>query len=202
MRLCINWGWNPTDLPPSYAALATVIDDATAKLDALADPPTPEQIVDLLASVKKAYQAIRGCSRRRHLASIRPRFWLKSASGCSNYFSLNISPQPRHASIASCKCSTSSEPNSCPASAGRSSFVRTKFKWAEILKIVPARMSYPKSACMAGEQLGLNASRAIDHIAELLVALHFQYASNAQPIGWCGPTQELVALRRQSLARR
>jgi hypothetical protein len=42
--LMYQLGWNPTDLPPSYAALATVIDDATAKLDALGDPPASRDL--------------------------------------------------------------------------------------------------------------------------------------------------------------
>ena len=60
--LMYQLGWNPTDLPASYAALATVIDEAAATLDALDEDPTPEQVGDLLASVKKAYQAIRSIS--------------------------------------------------------------------------------------------------------------------------------------------
>ena len=181
--LMYQLGWNPTDLPPSYLALATVIDDATAKLNALADPPSPEQIADLLASVKKAHQAIHGISSAP--PGVDPTAFLAEIG--ERLFELLLTEYlaaavPRVYRIL--QMLNIIETESLPASAGRSSFIRTKFKWAEIPKIITEPDELPKRVYGWGTN-AFHASRAIDHITELLVALHF-------PVRVERPTDRLV----------
>ncbi|MEP6933426.1 MAG: DUF6603 domain-containing protein, partial [Nitrospirota bacterium] len=169
--LMYQLGWNPTDLPPSYAALATVIDDATAKVEALDEAPTPEQVVDLLASGKKAYQAIRSISSAPpgvdagvFLGEIGERLFEHLLT---EYLAVAVPRVYRTLQMLNVI-----ENESLPASAGRSSFIRTKFKWGEIPKIITEPDELPKRVYGWGTN-AFHAGRAIDHIAELLVALHF-----------------------------
>ena len=169
--LMYQLGWNPTDLPPSYAALATVIDDATAKLDALGDPPAPEQVGDLLVSVKKAYEAIRGISTAppgvdatAFLAEIGERLF---EFLLTDYLAAALPRVYRILQILNVI-----EIESVPSGSGRSSFIRTKFKWQEIPKIITEPAELPARVYGWGTP-ALNTDRFIHHIAELLVALHF-----------------------------
>ena len=169
--LMYQLGWNPTDLPASYAALATVIDDAATTLDALDEDPTPEQVGDLLASVKKAYQAIRsisspppGVDAGVFLGEIGERLFEHLLT---EYLAAAVPRVYRTLQILNVI-----ETESLPASTGRSSFIRTKFKWGEIPKIITEPDELPKRVYGWGTN-AFNADRAIDHIAELLVALHF-----------------------------
>ncbi len=169
--LMYQLGWSPTDLPPSYAALATAIDDATAKLDRLSDSPTPEQIVDLLASVKNAYQAIRaisvappGVDAGAFLDEIGERLFELLLT---EYLAAAV---PRTYRIL--QMLNVIETESVPASVGRSSFIRTKFKWAEIPKIITEPDQLPARVYGWGTK-SLNTDRLINHVAELLTALHF-----------------------------
>ncbi|MDH4342623.1 MAG: hypothetical protein OEV71_05955 [Nitrospira sp.] len=169
--LMYQLGWSPTDLPPSYAALATAIDDATAKLDTLADPPTPEQIADLLAAVKNGYQAIRaisvappGVDAGAFLGEIGERLFELLLT---EYLAAAL---PRAYRIL--QMLNVIETESIPPSVGRSSFIRTKFKWAEIPKIVTEPDKLPARVYGWGNK-NLNTDRVISHVAELLTALHF-----------------------------
>lgn len=169
--LMYQLGWSPTDLPPSYAALATVIDEATAKLHALADPPTPEQVVDLLGAVKNAYQAIRAISEAppgvdagAFLDEIGERVFELLLT---EYLAAAL---PRVYRIL--QMLNVIETESIPASAGRSSFIRTKFKWAEIPQIIREPDQLPARVYGWGTK-SLNTDRVINHAAELLTALHF-----------------------------
>jgi uncharacterized protein DUF6603 len=169
--LMYQLGWNPTDLPSSYAALATVIDDATEKLDALSNPPAPQQVGDLLVSVKKAHAAIRGISTAppgvdatAFLAEIGERLF---EFLLTDYLAAAL---PRVYRIL--QMLNVIEIESVPSSAGRSSFVRTKFKWQEIPKIITEPAELPARVYGWGTP-AFNSDRFIHHIAELLVALHF-----------------------------
>ncbi|MBP6606297.1 MAG: hypothetical protein KA240_11495 [Nitrospira sp.] len=169
--LLYQLGWNPTDLPPSYAALATVIDDATAKVEALDEGPTPEQVIDLLASVKKAYQAIRsisiappGVDASVFLGEIGERLFEHLLT---QYLAAAVPRVYRTLQMLNVI-----ETESVSASAGRSSFIRTKFKWGEIPRIITEPDELPKRVYGWGTN-SFHADRAIDHLGELLVALHF-----------------------------
>jgi hypothetical protein len=186
--LMYQLGWSPTDLPPAYAALATVIDDTAAKLDRLADSPTPEQITDLLAAVKHAYQSIRaisaappGVDAGAFLSEIGERLFELLLT---EYLAAAL---PRTYRIL--QMLNVIETESIPASDGRSSFIRTKFKWAEIPKIVTEPDQLPARVYGWGTQ-SFKADRALDHVAELLVALRFPVRMQAPPERLVGLTLE------------
>lgn len=169
--LMYQLGWNPTDLPPSYAALATAIDDASAKLDALADPPTPEQVAGLLTAAKAAYQAIRGISTAppgvdasAFLGEIGERLFELLLT---EYLAASLPGTYRLLQMVNV---IETEP--VAASSGRSSFIRRKFKWQEIPKIIEDPATLPARVYGWGTPT-LKSERVIDHLAELLVALHF-----------------------------
>lgn len=169
--LLYQLGWNPTDLPPSYAALAAVIDEASAKLDALADPPTPEQVAGLLSAVKNAYQAIRGISTAppgvdagAFLSEIGERVFELLLT---EYLAASLPGTYRILQMVNVI-----ETESVAARSGRSSFIRRKFKWQEISKIIDDPATLPARVYGWGMPT-LKSERVIDHLAELLVALHF-----------------------------
>ncbi|MGB7948047.1 MAG: hypothetical protein WCH75_10230, partial [Candidatus Binatia bacterium] len=169
--LMYQLGWNPTDLPPSYATLAAVIDDTTAKLDALSDPPAPEQVTDLLFSVKNAYEAIRGISTAP--PGVDPAAFLSEIGErlfeflLTEYLAVVL---PRVYRIL--QMLNVIEIESMSAGGGRSSFIRTKFKWQEIPKILTEPAELPARVYGWGTA-EFNSDRFIHHVAELLVELHF-----------------------------
>ncbi|GAB3945961.1 hypothetical protein GCM10028805_15900 [Spirosoma harenae] len=55
-------GWKPTDIPPSYSALATDVEAALTALDALQASPDPAKALDVLAKVKAVYEALQNLS--------------------------------------------------------------------------------------------------------------------------------------------
>lgn len=169
--LMYQLGWNPTDLPPGYSTLATAIDEASAKLDALADPPTPEQVAGLLTAAKGAYQAIRGISTAppgvdasAFLGEIGERLFELLLT---EYLAASL---PGTYRILQMLNVIESEP--VGASSGRSSFIRRKFKWREIPKIIKEPATLPARVYGWGTPT-LKSDRVIDHLSELLVALHF-----------------------------
>jgi hypothetical protein len=75
----LRLGWQPTDIPPEYTSLASTVSAAIDKLEALGDPPTSS------ICCRRRSPPSTPCARfpRHRPASMRERFWPRSASGCS-----------------------------------------------------------------------------------------------------------------------
>jgi len=54
----LRLGWEATSLPPAYRELAGIVDRAAAAAEALADDPDPEDVLAVLAEVRRLHQAL------------------------------------------------------------------------------------------------------------------------------------------------
>lgn len=176
-------GWNATAMPPAYAGLGTAVDAAVNKLNALPEQPSITDVLDLIKLVKNAFNAIRsisvappGVNAAAFLAEIRDRLFellltdylAAELPGAYNLLSTLNVIDIQHVN----------------AGAGRPSFVRVNFKWAEIPKIITEPLELPARVFGWGSA-NLDAQRLIDQIGELFLALHF-------PVKFTAPDEALV----------
>ena len=169
--LLYQLGWNAADLPPQYAALGTAVDDVSAKLAALGDPPTVEQVTDLLTSIRNAYDAIRGISvappgvdAATFLAEIGDRLFELLLT---DYLAAAL---PAAHSLLQALNVVQVEP--VAATADRPSFVRVRFRWDQIGKIVTEPGQLPALVYGWGTP-SLDADRIVHHLSGLLFSLGF-----------------------------
>ncbi len=181
--LLYQLGWDPSDLPPAWAALGTAIDEATARLDALGDPPTPEQITDLLTAARSGYHAIQGIATAP--PGVDPAVFLTEIE--ERLFELLLT-QYLAAALPSAynvlQMLNVIQLEHVTASGERPSFVRVHFKWAEIPKIVREPAELPARVYGWGTA-SLNVDRIVDHLSELLCSLRV-------PVRIAHPSDELV----------
>ena len=164
-------GWNATALPPAYAALGTAASDAAAKLAAFSDPPTLNQVVDLLGEVKTAFQAIKGISvappgvnAGAFLAEIGDKLFELlltdhlAAELPALYSVLEVLNVIEVVPVA--------------AGVGRPSFVQTAFHWNRIGKIISEPGQLPQRVFGWGTP-GLRVDRVVDVMSRMFFALGF-----------------------------
>ncbi|MCP5106064.1 MAG: hypothetical protein GY950_21950 [bacterium] len=167
-------GWNVTALPAEYSNLVILIDDAIQKLDSLSPNPSFEDIKDLLEKIKNIYDAIQsisaappGVDAGEFLSEIGERLFeillidylVAQLPDVYNIFSaLDII-----------------EVENLPPSASKHAFIRTKFKWEEIPKVIADPLSIPLRVYGWGTD-DLDFNLVIEHISELFFALEFPVA--------------------------
>jgi hypothetical protein len=168
-QLMYRLGWRVTDLPPAYAALGTAVGTAVDKLEALGDQPSPNDIAELIAAVKNAFDAIQGITTAppgvdagAFLAEIGERLF---EILLVDYLALEL-PTTYH--LLSALNVIQLEHSA--ATATRPSFMRVHFLWSEIPKIITEPLELPKRVYGWGTA-DLNVQKVVDHLAELAFAI-------------------------------
>ena len=168
-QLMYRLGWPVTGLPPEYTALGSAVNTAVLKLEDLSDNPSPDEIAGLLQAIKTAYDAIQGISTAppgvdavAFLAEITERLFELLLT---DYLSAEVPTLYRFLVMTNV---IRLEQQS--ATTTRSSFVRVRFDWSQIPKILSNPQDLPKIVYGWGTP-DLNAKRIMDHLAELFFAL-------------------------------
>jgi len=170
-QLLYRLGWNATALPPAYAALGTAVSNAAAKLEALGDPPTINQILDLLTAVKAAFDAIKGISvappgvnAGAFLAEIGDRLFELLLT---DHLSAELP-----AAFSLLQALNVIDIQSNASTPGRPSFIRTQFRWERISKIISEPAKLPSETFGWGTP-NLRVDRIVDVLSRLFYALGF-----------------------------
>jgi hypothetical protein len=176
-------GWNATALPPAYAALATDIDTAATKLEALPDSPSVADIADLIQAVADAYNAIQGITVAPpgvdpgpFLAEIGERLFELSLT---RYIAAAL--PTAYSALQALHVIQVEQVN---ANAGRPGFVRIRFDWSAIPQIVSEPAKLPERVYGWGTN-ALDVNAIVDHVAGVFVGLRF-------PVRLAPPSDELV----------
>ncbi len=170
-RLMFQLGWSTTGMPPSWSALGTAVDDLLSKLEALGSSPSISQIEDLIGAVADVYGKIQaiadappGVDAGAFLAEIGERLfeylW-------TQYLAAEL---PAAYNVLAAVHVIRLEHNA--ATPGRPSFMRVRFDWAELPKVVSEPEKLPERVYGWGTA-DFDASLALDHLTELFHALHF-----------------------------
>jgi hypothetical protein len=182
-RLLFQLGWKAVDLPPAWSALGTAVEDAVAKAEALTADPTPEEIGALLESVSNAYDAVRsinaaptGVDAAAFLAEIGERLFELLLT---QYLAAEL-PTVYDVLLALHVIQLEHS----PATAERPSFLRVKFEWAEIPKVITEPDKLPERVYGWGTP-HFDAALVLEHMTELFHALRF-------PVRLKLPERELV----------
>jgi hypothetical protein len=170
----LRLGWSPTDLPPEYTSLASLINAAIAKLEGLGDNPSAADVLDLVNKAVAAFNAIRsissappGVDAGAFLAEIGERllellltdFLAAELPVAYNLLvGLNVITLEHH-----------------PAAGGRPSFLRAKLDWQALPKIIGDPGSIPQQVFGWGTP-DLDAQKVIDYAGAGLFALGFPVA--------------------------
>jgi hypothetical protein len=200
-QLMFRLGWRVTSLPPEYSALFAATDTAISKFEALSDNPTPSEIAELLQAVKNAYDAIQGITTAppgvdagAFLAEIGERLFellltdylAAELPGLYHFFQITNVIQLERS----------------PAVPGRPSFVRVRFEWSQIGKIVSNPEDLPAIVYGWGTS-DLKVQTIVDHLNQLFFALGLpvqaQGADSSLAAAYGGGTDDLISKAAQSL---
>jgi hypothetical protein len=167
----LRLGWQTTGLPPAYTNLGATISGAVQAVEALTDDPTLSEILDLIGKAKAAFDAIQGISTAppgvdagAFLAEIGERLFELLLT---DYLAFQL---PSAFNLLSAL--NVIEVENVAATAQKASHVRTKFKWAEIPKVLTEPFALPERVYGWGTP-DLRIQRLLQHISELFFALKF-----------------------------
>jgi hypothetical protein len=165
-------GWKPTDIPPSFTALTTRVDEALSELDALLANPDPAKALNVLNKVKAVYEALESISETppgvndavTFLAEIQERIFellVVDYLTVAWPFLLNFF-----------KMTGVIEQIAVPGTADRSrpSFIRQKLNWDKIPQILTHPDQLPELIYGWGTP-NFNFELFAEHLLELLYAL-------------------------------
>src|SRR5215470_2459323 len=188
----LRLGWQPTDLPPEYTSLASLISAAIDKLENLGDDPSPADILDLVHKAVAAFNAIRsitsappGVDAGAFLAELPERLFelllidylaAEQPAAYNLLVALNVITLEHH-----------------PSAAGRPTFLRVKFDWQALPKIFTDPGSLPQQVFGWGTP-DLDAQKVIDYVSALIFALGFPVAIRESDddtvLGYTGDTSD------------
>ncbi len=170
----LRLGWSPSDLPPSYSNLANLVSAVVDKVENLGDNPSPSDIADLVQKGVAAFGAIQsistappGVDAGAFLAEIGERLFeilltdfltAEMPAAYNTLFALNVITLDKQ-----------------PATATRPAYVRVKFDWSALPKIISNPGSLPQQVFGWGTP-NLDAQKVLDYIAPLFFALKFPVA--------------------------
>src|SRR5258705_6287636 len=170
----LRLGWSPTDLPSEYQALTSLVSAATDKLENLGDSPSASDVLDLVHKAVAAFDAVRsiatappGVDVGAFLSELPERLFeillvdflaAEAPSAYNALVGLNVIKFEHH-----------------PAAAGRPTFLRVKFDWAALPRIISDPGSIPQQMFGWGTP-DLDAQKVIDYAAAGLFALGFPVA--------------------------
>lgn len=164
-------GWNATNVPPEYIQLANAVDTALDKLDALSDPPEPQQITELVDAVRDVHSTIMsisvappGVDPAAFLAEIGERLF-------ENLLTSYLA-EALPGTYATLQALDVIHLDPVRATGNRPSFIRVRLDWGAIPKIVTEPATLPERVYGWGTAT-LDGHRIIDHLSSLFFALGF-----------------------------
>lgn len=172
-RLMARLGFDATNLPPAYAALATTVGNAVNKIETFPASPTIEQIIALLADAKAVFDAIQnlatspppaGADAGAYAAEIGERLFellLTDYLSTEHTATFNVLAMLRVVDVAT-----------VPPTATRPSYLRTHFRWDELPKVISSPGDLPARVYGWGTP-DFNATRALEHLTGLFLGLEF-----------------------------
>jgi hypothetical protein len=172
-QLMARLGFDVTDLPPPYAAVATTVTNAVNRIETFPASPTLEQIIGLLADAKGVFEAIRnlassppplGADAAAYAAEIGERLFellLTDYLAAEHTAAFNVLAMLRVIEV-----------ETVPGTATRPSYVRTHFRWEELPNVIKSPGDLPTRVYGWGTP-DFNAELALDHLASLFVGLDF-----------------------------
>jgi hypothetical protein len=173
-RFMYPLGWEVEDLPPAYTALATNVDALLTAVEGLGATPSVDQIAALLDKIKALADAIKainvapaGVDAGEFLADIGERLFEVLLV---DYLIVALPFLARALELLDVIVFTSHE-----ATATRPGYMETRFRFAEIPKVVADPLSIPTRVYGWGTA-DLEFERIAGHLLELLLALDFQAA--------------------------
>jgi hypothetical protein len=165
----LRLGWSPTDLPPAYTALTSLVSSAVDKVESLGDNPSAADILDVVHKAVAAFEAIRsiaaappGVDAGAFLAEIPERLFeilltdFLAAELPATYnllVGLNVITLEHN-----------------PATASRPDFLRVKFEWDAIPRIISNPGSLPQQVFGWGTP-DLDSQKVLDYLGALIFAL-------------------------------
>lgn len=170
----LRLGWSPSDLPPAYSTLATLVSGAIDKVENLGDNPSASDIADLVQKSVAAFGAIQsistappGVDAGAFLAEIGERLF---EILLTDFLAAEM-PSVYNALLALNVITLEKQ----PATATRPSYLRVKFDWSALPKIISDPGSLPQQVFGWGTP-DLDAQKVLDTIAPLFFALKFPVA--------------------------
>ena len=136
-------GWEVQSLPPSYANLATLVNQIIAKLETLASSPEPAEVLDLLDRVGGLYTAIKdltevpdGVDPATFVAEIGERLF--------EFLLIEYLSREAHAVHSALEMLDVIVREDFEETAERPAFVRNHFRFGEIPKVISDPLSIPQ----------------------------------------------------------
>jgi len=186
----LRLGWSPSDLPPAYSNLANLVSAVVDKVENLGDNPSPSDIADLVQKGVAAFGAIQsistappGVDAGAFLAEIGERLFeilltdfltAEMPAAYNALFALNVITLDKQ-----------------PATATRPAYVRVKFDWSALPRIISNPGSLPQQVFGWGTP-DLDTQKVLDYIAPLFFALKFPVAlrpsDDETVLGYSDPT--------------
>ena len=184
-RLMARLGFDATSLPAPYAALGTQVQAAVTTLESFPASPSLTDLLGLLATGKGVFDAIQG------LAGAPPPGGVDAGAYAAEIgerlFELLLTDYlAREATTAFHLLSTLNVIRAVPvpAAPGRPAYIRTRFSWSELPKIVSSPIDLPERVYGWGQPT-FDAARAIDDLAGLFLGLRF-------PVRLAEPSPDLM----------
>jgi hypothetical protein len=188
----LRLGWSPTALPPEYQSLTSLVGAAIDKLESLGDSPSAADVLDLVHKAVAAFNAVRsissappGVDAGAFLSEIAERLFeillidylaAEVPTAYNLLVGLNVIKLEHH-----------------PAAGARPTFLRVKFDWEALPRMISDPGSIPQQVFGWGTP-DLDAQKVIDYAAAGLFALGFPVAIRESDddtvIGYTGDTLE------------
>jgi hypothetical protein len=171
MRLMWRLGFSVSDVSPAFQQLATTVTDASHAIDSLPDPPSPQDLAHLLLKAKGIYEAIQqlagapaptGTDAAAYAEEIGERLFellLTDYLAAEQPQAFNILSMLRVVTV-----------EMVPATATRPDYVRRRFRWEEIPKVVSDPSGLPMRVYGWGTP-DFDAGLLLRHVTAIGVAL-------------------------------
>ncbi|MEO8513358.1 MAG: DUF6603 domain-containing protein [Ignavibacteria bacterium] len=163
-------GWGATGIPPSYMNLIAKIDLAVTDLEALADEPTVEEVLQLILRVKDVYDAIQNISDAPPGIVDVPAFLTEITERLFEILIIDYLSNAQPLVFNLFKLLGIIELQAIPTVPGRPSIVRMKIKWEEFAEIFAHPEKIPEKVFGWGTQ-NLNFERIAGLLMELFYAM-------------------------------
>ena len=172
-RLMARLGFDATSLPPAYTVLATTVSNAVDKITSFPASPTLPDILALLDDAKAVFEAVQNLAASPPPAGVDPGAYATEigerlfellltdylASECAATFNvlamLHVVDQ-----------------ETVPRTASRPGYLRTRFHWDELPKVISSPGDLPARVYGWGTP-DFNVARALEHLTGLFAGLDF-----------------------------
>lgn len=171
MRLMARIGFFASDLPPVYQQLGSTVGDAVTALENLPDSPSLQDLLNLLQKAKGIYDAVQQLAHAPAPAGVDAGAYATEIGErlfellLTDYLALE---QPGAYNVLAMLHVITTE--NVPAAGSRPSYIRTRFRWEELPKIVSDPAGLPARVYNWG-QPNFDDQLVLEHVSRLGLAL-------------------------------